>query len=258
MKNILRTVVTSSVAGILIATGAMARADQNVGVQYKMPIHVKTHVDETGCKNNPGPKITLSGEIALGGLGVQLTFQNNEKGTHQTVVTFATNIVLIPLGTKVTIPKQPVQGGVGGNPHIWLQFCDENGTNHTAISEEIYLGRCVQGLDLDNDLLNETIAALLISASGCENHPGPKIYFGGGANLSGLCAKLILRNNLKGTHTAEWETTITLIPDGAPLTIPKQPSQGGSGGNPLIWIQFLQGNGDPIGDPQFLGRCNQI
>jgi hypothetical protein len=120
------------------------------------------------------------------------------------------------------------------------------------------LGRCVQGLDLNNDLLNETIAALLISASGCENHPGPKIYFGGDANLSGLCAKLILRNNVKGTHIGEWETTITLIPDGAPLTIPKQPSQGGSGVNPLIWIQFLQGNGDAIGDPQFLGRCNKL
>jgi len=252
MKTVLRAATASLVGAVLITT---THADQQVGVQYNMPMHVATKVTETGCQNNPGPNITLSGEIGLGGLGVQLIFRNNVKGTHETVVTFQTNVVLVPLGTKITIPKQPVLGGVGGNPHIWLQFCDPSQGN---LTEEIYLGRCVQGLALENDFLNDTTAGLLIGSSGCENNPGPKITFSGGGSLSGLDAKLILRNNLKGTHTAEWQTTVTLLPDGTAVTIPKQPVQGGSGGNPLIWIQFLQGNGNPIGEPQFLGRCNKI
>jgi hypothetical protein len=38
-------------------------------------------------------------------------------------------------------PKQPVLGGVGGNPWIYLQFIDGQGN---ALSGERLLGRCVQ------------------------------------------------------------------------------------------------------------------
>ena len=245
---------------VLFCTGAVMAlvnsglADTKVGAQFAQPVHATVNVNETGCNNNPGPKVTIDGEIALGGLQLRLILANNVKGTHTTEVTLATNVVLVPLGTKITIPKQPVQGGVGGNPHIWLQFCNKDGN----LSDEIYLGRCVQGLKVENDSLNASIAALLVSTMGCENNPGPYIYIGGGLEVSGLKAKLIFRNNLKGTHTAEWSGAVTLIPDGTVLKIPKQPVRGGSGGNPLIWIQMLQGNGDPIGELEFLGRCNKI
>src|SRR5439155_1286152 len=104
-----------------------------------------------------------------GGLEIELIFQNNLKGTHQTIVTFATNVVLVPLGDKIVIPKQPVLGGVGGNPHIFIQFFNNAGN----LSDEIYLGRCVQGLKLENDFLNATLAQVLIGSEGCYNHPGP-------------------------------------------------------------------------------------
>jgi hypothetical protein len=185
---------------------------------------------------------------------VRLTLANNVKGTHTTEVTLATNVVLIPWGSKITIPKQPVLGGVGGNPHIWIQFYNDGGN----LGEETYLGRCVQGLKVNRDFDNDTLAALLISALGCENHPGPWITFGGGLSMDGLHARFIFRNNVKGTHTAEAQADVTIIPDGTVVKIPKQPVLGGSGGNPLVWIQLLQGNGDPIGDAQFLGRCNKL
>ncbi|MCI0747744.1 MAG: hypothetical protein L0Y58_20245, partial [Verrucomicrobia subdivision 3 bacterium] len=76
--------------------------------------------------------------------------------------------------------------------------------------------------------------------------------------LSGLHAKFIFRNNVKGTHTAEETRDITIIRDGSAIKIPKQPSRGGVGGNPLISIEFLDGNGTAIDDPVFLGRCNKI
>jgi hypothetical protein len=234
---------------------ASLRADQNVSVQFNMPVHATVNVDETGCDNSPGPQITLEGEIALGGLQVQLLFENNVKGTHQTVVTFATNVVLVPLGQSIVIPKQPVLGGVGGNPYIWLQFYDNKGSN---LTDPIFLGRCVQGLTLNQDLLSPALAGTLIAASDCSNNPGPTITFDGNMTLSGLNARFIFSNNVKGTHTAQATASVTILPDGTSVQIPKQPVDGGSGGNPLIYIQFLQGDGTPIGKSIFLGRCVQM
>jgi hypothetical protein len=253
-KSIAEVLRTSVVLAFVSAAVNSVNADQQVGVSFSQPIQVKAVVNETGCNNSPGPQVTLSGEIVLGGLGAKLTFANNVKGTHTTEVTLETNLVLIPLGAKITIPKQPVLGGVGGNPHIWLQFCNKD----SDVTEEIYLGRCVQGLKVNRNLLNETLAGLLVTAAECENNPGPYITFGGGLSLDGLKAQFIFRNNLKGTHTAEAKATVTVIPEDTLVKIPKQPVRGGSGGNPLIWIQLLQGNGDEIGEPIFLGRCNKI
>jgi hypothetical protein len=239
----------------LLVLAGSARADQSFSLNFQMPVHVSLNVNETGCNNSPGPQVTLDGEIALGGLQATLTFQNNLKGTHTTVVSFETNVVLLNLGSKITIPKQPVLGGVGGNPFIWIQFLDKDGK---ALSGETFIGRCVQGLRLENDVLNSVAATALISAAGCNNNPGPYITFGGDLNMSGLKARLIFRNNVKGPHVAEAFTDVDLIVDGFPLVIPKQPVLGGAGGNPLIWVDFEQGNGDPITDQIFLGRCVQL
>jgi hypothetical protein len=258
-SNIMKRQILMSFAGAaavaLLGLGvSTAQADQKVSVGFQMPVHVTSVVNATGCRNSPGPTVTLEGEIALGGLQAQLIFQNNVKGTHRTEVTVGPNVVLVPLGSKITIPKQPVLGGVGGNPHIWIQFYDAQGN----IGDEIYLGRCVQGLKLQNNFLNNALLASIIAASGCQNSPGPYITIGGDLAISGLNARFIFRNNLKGTHTAEATASVNILPDGALVKIPKQPVLGGSGGNPLIWVQFLQGNGDPIGDPVFLGRCNKL
>jgi hypothetical protein len=146
-------------------------------------------------------------------------------------------------------------GGVGGNPYIWIQFYDSH--NH-ALTDEIFLGRCVQGLTLNNDFLNDVVGATTISSDGCDNHPGPVITFGGNLTLSGLKARFIFRNNVKGTHTAEAKSDVNIIINGTPLTIPKQPVQGGAGGNPLVYIQFQETDGTDITDPILLGRCNRL
>lgn len=257
MKSIIRCAGGIVLAAVAVSSLAVlpCHADQLVSVRYNMPVHVTANVNETGCFNNPGPTITLDGVIVLGGLQVELIFENNLKGTHQTVVTFSTNVVLVPLGAPIVIPKQPVRGGVGGNPYIWVQFYN---SQNQALTSEIFLGRCVQGLTLNNDFLNDVVGATTISSDGCDNHPGPVITFGGNLTLSGLKARFIFRNNVKGTHTAEAKSDVDILINGTPLTIPKQPVQGGAGGNPLIFLQFQQSDGTDIGDPNFLGRCNQI
>ena len=92
---------------------------------FGMPVRAITFADVSGCDNSPGPYITLAGEITLGGLGSRLIFRNNEKGTHEYSDESQTDLVVVPTGDRVVLPKQPVQGGVGGNPFIWIKFEDD-------------------------------------------------------------------------------------------------------------------------------------
>ena len=255
----MKTTINRSIKCALVALGltvpVLVQADQQIEARYSMPVKVHGKVTTTGCNNSPGPEITLEGEIALGGLQVELIFQNNEKGTHTTSVTYGTNVVLVALGDSITIPKQPVQGGVGGNPHIWIQFHNGEGRN---LTKEMYLGRCVQGLEISPEFVSQVVALADVAAVDCANHPGPVIQVGGTITFSGLHARFIFCNNAKGTHTAQDMRDVVLIVKGSEVTIPKSPAQGGAGGNPIISIQFQDGAGDPLAAPVRLGRCVQL
>lgn len=247
----MKTLTTS-----LLLAGALAlHADTTVQNISTMAAHATVNVEETGCQNNPGPWVTIDGAISLGGLQVKIILQNNVKGTHTATVTNETTAVLLNLGESITIPKQPVRGGVGGNPHISIQFVNSEGED---LGEEIYLGRCVQGLTIPLDLLLGALTELNVGVSGCANNPGPWITLGGDITLSGVSANIIFRNNMKGTHTAEESTTVTILEDGAQVKIPKQPVRGGAGGNPIISIQFLDGQGNPVSEVIKLGKCIKI
>ena len=247
--------VTSALAVLALHLASTAKADQTLTTPFTMPITVKGTVNATDCNNSGGPEVTLGGELSLGGFKVKLIFKNNDKGTHTAEVVTTREAVLLPIGGSITIPKQPVRGGVGGNPHIYLQFNDGKGHN---LTDEFYLGRCVQGLSISPELLSQVIASTDVEIGGCSNKGGPFITLGGQITLSGLHATFIFRNNVKGTHTAEESRDVTIVLDGSTITLPKQPVLGGVGGNPIIAIQFLQGNGDPIGDVIQLGRCNKL
>jgi hypothetical protein len=255
MKCLSRLTRLSAFAAATLLITIPARADKTVSVPFTLPMHINGVVDATGCQNSPGPRVTLGGEISLGGLTAKVTLSNNDKGTHSATVEQQFTVTLVPEGSTITIPKQPVLGGVGGNPHIYLQFHDGNGGD---LSDEFYLGRCVQGLNVSADVLNAALLQATVETGGCSNHPGPWITLGGDITLGGLHARFIFRNNTKGTHTAEVTRDVTILAEGTTVTIPKQPSRGGVTGNPLITIQFCDENGDPISDPVPLGRCNQI
>ncbi len=248
--------VSKIVAVIAVAAlaGTMTlKADQEISFGYNMPLKVTLNVNESACYNSPGPFITLEGVIELGGLEAQLIFQNNVKGTHQNIQTISTSVVLLPAGQSITIPKQPVLGGVGGNPWIYIQFFNAQGD----LSPEILLGRCVQGLTVSEMVLDQALVSTLVTATDCSNNPGPWITLEGDITLSGLKVRIIFKNNVKGTHTNVQTAEVELMPPGLEVVIPKQPSRGGVGGNPWIWLQFLS-EGAPIGDPYFLGRCSDL
>src|SRR5262245_12033949 len=177
-----RRLSLATMIAVGLAFSPAVRADQEVTAQVSLPIKINGVVNETDCNNSPGPTISLEGQVVLGGLQVQLIFMNNVKGTHTATITYSTNVLLIPLNTAITIPNQPVQGGVGGNPHIWIQFHDGAGHN---LTEELYLGRCVQGLAVNPSLLGEVLAVADLSALDCSNNPGPVISVGGTITFAG-------------------------------------------------------------------------
>src|SRR5215831_89513 len=103
----------------------------------------RVNLTTSGCSNNPGPYITINGEMDLGGVKAKIILSNNAKLTHVASTDVVADVDLIPDGDAIQIAKQPSRGGVGGNPWIYLQFNDCKGND---LSSPILLGRCVQGL----------------------------------------------------------------------------------------------------------------
>jgi hypothetical protein len=139
MKHNILTVISTCAACALILVQT-SRADQQVVAGISLATRVNVTVNSSGCNNSGGPQVTLSGTIALGDLTARVTLSNNEKGTHETTVTEERDFSLL-LGDAITIPKQPVRGGVGGNPLISVQFLDGNGD---PFADPVDLGRCNQ------------------------------------------------------------------------------------------------------------------
>jgi hypothetical protein len=225
-----------------------------------IPVSVNAQFTAEDCSNNPGPFITFDGTFASGGFGVELTFTNNLQGTHTYTADNVVDVSFAPNSGPVVIPKQPVLGGVGGNPFIWAQFVDGNGT---PVSNETFLGRCVQGAKFGFNQATSTFGNgdAEFSITSCENSPGPFIDVTGGVVYDGLGVRLIFRNNdnpVGGPHEAVVSRAVTVVPAGFSLTFPKQPVLGGVGGNPWIFAGFLDASGAKLGAPTLLGRCVQI
>lgn len=103
-------------AGLMLASlgiGA-AQATTVVDKDVNVPGHMKLAV--TGGCDNKGSNITLGPELGLIGIPVTVVFDGG--GDHdQTRDVESVNLVL-DLGEALVLPKQPVRGGLTGNPKI--------------------------------------------------------------------------------------------------------------------------------------------
>jgi hypothetical protein len=233
---------------------------QSGQIHTNIPIaaHVEASTSAEGCDNSGGPFITVTGELTLGGVNGRLIFRNNRRGTHERIEEATVDVTVLGEGEVIRFAKQPPQGGVGGNPYIWIQFCDGD---WNEISTPTLLGRCVQGLtntSLDLSMLSE--AGVEVTSGDCDNSGGPSITLSGELRLGGINAKLIFTNNARWTHMREEPASvgIVILPAGKSISFAKQPPQGGVGGNPRIYFQFTDANGRSLSDEFYLGRCVQL
>ena len=93
------------------------------------------------CTNNPGPYINVSGSVSFSGVKARFIFRNQRTAgaPHEAIATV--DLTAIQEGFTLRFPKQPVLGGVGGNPWISVRFASAEGQ---PLGEEVLLGRCVQ------------------------------------------------------------------------------------------------------------------
>jgi hypothetical protein len=255
MRMHVRSIILGAVALALCGSSALAASG---AASFGMTAHVTAAATSDDCQNNPGPYISLAGEISLGGLDARLRFSNNMKGTHTREEDVTTTVTLVS-DEPIRFAKQPSRGGVGGNPHVYLLLHDPSGA---MMADPVYLGRCVQGFSaVDVATILPALVEADVTTGGCSGAGGPNINIEGGLTLGGLDATLVFTNNNNAfTHVHEEDVTVglSLIPEGETLTFPKQPPLGGVGGNPHIFLQFLNGDGSPIGDEIYLGRCSKL
>jgi hypothetical protein len=252
--QLMKSASTAALAMAFVTSSALAAT---TSATLPMRATVLTSATASGCSNNPGPFISLEGSITLGSIDAQLRFSNNRRGTHERTEDITTSVSLLS-ADPIRFAKQPPEGGVGGNPYVYLQFQDCS--TGEAIGDAVRLGRCVQGLSMASvDIPVEALTNATITGGSCENSPGPFISLNGEISLSGICATLIFTNNARFTHVHEEDVTVglNLVPEGQSIVFAKQPPQGGVGGNPYIFLQFLV-DGAPVGGEIYLGRCVQL
>ena len=255
------------VAGLgLIGSSAPAWALNQVTEQLSEPMNLQASVTSFECENAPGPWINFEGAVSLAGLNIQMICRNNiNKDVHPYVEDVQT-VVGVATGTTIRIPKQPSHPfaggtgtGVGGNPWISMQIVD---SNNRPLSGEIMLGRCVQGaFNPTIDFNAAVVAQALVETLDCTNNRGPYINVSGSMSVSpGVKARLIFRNQRTdgAPHEAIAMADVALFTDGFTFSFPKQPVQGGVGGNPWISVRFANDAGQPIGPETLLGRCVQL
>ncbi len=253
-KQVLLAACAAAGAG---ASAYLVYAGQSVSDTLPVPASLRGSVTANGCSNNPGPYITLSGELALGGIDARLIFRNNEKGTHERTEDVVVDVTLLE-DDVIKFAKQPPQGGVGGNPWIFIQLFDDE---WNPITNRVLLGRCVQGLKpVAFDFLNLTDVDVEVSGD-CSNSPGPFITLEGELSLEGINAIITFqnsRNNPPHVRDVAVDVEIVILEAGESIHFAKQPPLGGVGGNPRIYLQFVDHEGSPLSDEIFLGKCVQL
>lgn len=235
---------------------AACAGDKTTAIHQK--VSVPADVQSTVTCTSDGTSITVSGELALDGLGAEVVFRNNVKGTHENTQELAASTVLVGADESIAIPTQTEQGQPVADPVVSVQFLDADGD---PIGGEVVLGSCDEGsLQVSAPVLIDATVDLTVAAAGCANHPGPTITLEGAVTFSGLQQRLIVRDGAEGEIAGEVTTSVAIVAleDGETLAIPKQPVRGGVGGNPHIWLVLNDGSGGDLTDEIYLGRCVQL
>src|SRR5258708_27423705 len=168
-RNTFWTIASCSLVSLGLALPVAAQV--LVANSFTMPVRIQAAMAMSGCNNSPGPQITMSGAVTMGGLTAKMIFRNNVIGTHTYVTEHTVATVAVPADAAIVIPKQPVLGGVGGKPWIWVQMMDDA---DTPLTSRIFLGRCVQGpFNVDAPAVAEVAMGTTLSTFELPTKPRP-------------------------------------------------------------------------------------
>lgn len=245
----------TALATLLLLIAPTSTLAKTIKTKVFIPAAFDFNVLTDGCTNNPGPQITIGGNLILGELNGAIRFQN-PPGNHSATRDAVLALTIIDPTDPIIFPKQgSAENGVTGNPEVLIQFFSGN----KPLTGEISLGKCNQ---LDPSAALFGLPADLVmdfSSASCSNHPGPTVTLSGELTLGTLDATLILRNNNNNPrHGATKDVKVALqILAETPIEVPKKGvvRDDGATGNPLLF--FLVGEDGQHGE-FFLGRCVQL
>ena len=240
------------ITGLVMVGGASAVPAEEV-LDFKVPVRAQLNFSASECSNTSSV-IHIDGSLTYDdGLQVKVKFSNNVKGTRTVTDVGDATLAINPDSGELTIPKQPAFGGVGGNPHISFDFADDS-------EGPIYLGRCVQGFSKKIDTWLGLAAQAIgsVRATECSNK-GTSVLLGGMNNIFSAEGTLQMDNNKnKVVHQDQAESTFS-VGLGGGLGYKKGGGTNQAGGNPHIYLQFLQDDGiTALTDYKYLGRCKQL
>ena len=114
----------------------------NPSADFVAAVTAQALIETLDCTNNPGPFINVSGSMSVSpGIKARFIFRNQRTDGAPHEATAIADVTLFTDGFTFSFPKQPVHGGVGGNPWISVRFADASGQ---PMGPETLLGRCVQ------------------------------------------------------------------------------------------------------------------
>lgn len=246
--------------GCLLTSTALAAGQ--VSSNWTIPADLTVEFSGVTC-DNTGSSVDLYGVLVTGGAQARVAFRNNMKGTHELVLLSEVTLEIVPGGGSVSIPKQPARGGVGGNPHISFQAADigtELAPGFVPFGERTYLGRCVQdfrqGLQQPIELSGQLIA--MVQAVQCSGK-GSDLTIDLEAYSGGVVGTLFFDNNYNSVvHEATVDATARVMLSPSQFTMRKGWGVGGAGGNPHVFLQFLDDENEPLSAELYLGRCKDL
>ena len=258
-----RFAVALAVGGAAVVAAVAWATPAQISHSYTMAVTAEFETFPKVCDNRTS-EIDLSGTLTFPGVGIELRFQNQDNNTtkgngwHKSDVatTAALSIYDIDPGA---LPKQPVHGGVGGNPWIWVQLLEEQSGD--PIGDPILVGRCVVGRSFQSGKYTGYVdadAAAILSTLGCDQK-GAYVDVGTEAGHDGVDATVYFTNNRKWTHSADAAASVALnLTDAIHAKKGGQLNGGKVTGNPLVSARFIDHTGAPLQDFIPLGRCNTL
>ncbi len=268
--NVFAVTKAAGFAAAISAVAALSPAFAAVETttDWGMPARLTAEFTEPICTNT-GSQISVNGAITLTGAKVAVVFKNNVKGTRTLTKIGEIVYEITPAETGLSVPKQPAFGGVGGNPHLSFQLA-ETGTEtepyELPLSERIYLGRCVQDFSgrVERDIRIGANLSTLIGALECTSR-GSSLTLQADSEDSGLVGTIFFDNNYNRVvheRATAGSARVVLKPS---IKLRKGWGVGGAGGNPLIYVQFLDKDGNPLTDlggrevpEKLVGRCKDL
>jgi hypothetical protein len=125
-----------------VLVASCADPSRTVSTSLALPAELIVHdASTTDCVNHaPGATVMLDGALRLSALSARLLFADGDDLATAHVVELPVTAAVIVASRDIAIPKQPVHGGVGGNPWIYVEPIDAAGH---ALAEPTLIGRCV-------------------------------------------------------------------------------------------------------------------